>query len=176
MQELIERAVAFALQAHRSIGQRRKYTHLPYEVHLEAVADMVVSVSSDPEMIAAAWLHDTVEDTPATLHEIKENFGAAVALLVKELTDVSRSGDGNRATRKAIDRKHLAGASARAQTIKLADLIDNCRDICVHDPAFAKVYGKEAAALLAVLKSGDERLRHAAEPHGVRQEPTRTSM
>ena len=175
MRALIEKARQFALQAHRSIGQRRKYTHLPYEVHLEAVAEMVASVSSDPEMIAAAWLHDAVEDTPVTLPKIREKFGAAVAHLVKELTDVSRPGDGNRAMRKALDRQHLAGASARAQTIKLADLIDNYRDICSHDPAFAKVYGKETAALLAVLKAGDERLRRLAE-EVLAQSPCRSGV
>lgn len=163
MHALIQKARTFATQAHRRINQRRKYTHQPYEVHLEAVANIVASVSSDPEMIAAAWLHDTVEDTPVTLREIQANFGTSVALLVQELTDVSRPDDGNRATRKAIDRNFIANASARAQTIKLADLIDNCSDICRHDPGFARIYSQEAAALLAVLKAGDARLNRRAE-------------
>ena len=162
MHTLIDKARAFATRAHRSIDQRRKYSLLPYEVHLEAVADIVASVSSDPEMIAAAWLHDTVEDTSVTLNEIKENFGKGVALLVQELTDVSRPEDGNRATRKTIDRHHLARASARAQTVKLADLIDNCRDICLHDPGFARIYGAEARALLEVLQAGDKGLHRRA--------------
>ena len=106
-------------------------------------------------MVAAAWLHDTVEDTPATFEEIEREFGADVAALVKELTDVSRPGDGNRAARKAIDREHTAAASPRAKTIKLADIIDNCEDICRHDPKFGRVYLGEARALLAVLAEGD---------------------
>ena len=162
MQTLVDKARAFAIRAHCRIDQRRKYTRQPYDVHLRAVARIVASVTRDPEMIAAAWLHDTVEDTPVTLQQIRTAFGDRVALLVEELTDVSRPDDGNRETRKALDRHHLASASARAQTIKLADLIDNCQDICRHDPGFAKIYTKEAAALLAVLNAGDTRLRRWA--------------
>jgi hypothetical protein len=78
--------------------------------------------------------------------------------LVKELTDVSRPGDGNRAVRKAIDRQHTAGASRRAKTIKLADVIDNCQDICRHDPRFGRVYIGEMRALMEVLGEGDRSL------------------
>jgi (p)ppGpp synthase/HD superfamily hydrolase len=99
-------------------------------------------------MIAAAWLHDTVEDTPATLGDIEAHFGAAVAELVEELTDISKPGDGNRARCKEMDRRHLAQASARTKTVKLADLIDNCRDITRHDPHFARVYLAEMMRLV----------------------------
>ena len=101
---LVHRAREFATQAHRRIEQTRKYSKQAYEVHLKAVADLVAWVSDDQEMIAAAWLHDTVEDTPATLGDIEREFGSEVAQLVADLTDVSRPGDGNRAARKAIDR------------------------------------------------------------------------
>ena len=157
-EDLIRRAEVYATQAHQRIGHRRKYSDQPYQAHLKSVADLVASVSDDPEMIAAAWLHDTVEDTPATLGQIEQAFGTGVAALVEQLTDVSRPADGNRALRKEIDRKHLAIASARAKTIKLADLIDNCTDITKHDPRFAKVYLKEMAALLEILEGGDPRL------------------
>lgn len=156
--ELIQRAEVYATQAHQRIDHRRKYSNRPYQEHLRSVADLVASVSDDPEMIAAAWLHDTVEDTPATLGQIEQTFGPDVAALVEQLTDVSRPADGNRAVRKGIDRKHLAGASARAKTVKLADLIDNCTDITRHDPRFARVYLKEMAALLEVLQEGDQTL------------------
>lgn len=158
MTDLVKRAKYFATQAHQRIGHRRKYTRQPYEVHLKAVAQAVASVTDDEEMIAAAWLHDTVEDTAATHRDIEENFGKAVRRLVFELTDVSRPGDGNRAERKAIDREHIARASPRAKTIKLADLIDNLRDICKHDERFSRVYLHEMAALLEVLKEGDPAL------------------
>ena len=148
----MDRARAFATRAHRRIDHRRKYTQQPYEVHLAAVARTVTELTGDPEMIAAAWLHDVVEDTPVTLAEVEESFGAAVARLVEELTDVSRPGDGSRARRKAVDREHLAQASPRAKTVKLADLIDNTSDITAHAPGFARVYVPESLALLAVLQ------------------------
>jgi hypothetical protein len=167
MGELVEKARDYATKAHRRIDQRRKYTGQPYDVHLRAVAELVATVTDDQETIAAAWLHDLVEDTPATFADVEREFGAGVRALVAEVTDVSRPGDGNRAARQAIEREHLARASARAQTIKLADLIDNTRDICRHDPGFGRVYVREKADLLEVLTEGDPdllaRAREAVE-------------
>jgi hypothetical protein len=159
---LVDRAKRFATNAHRSAGHRRKYTGEPYDVHLLAVAGLVASVTDDDEAIAAAWLHDTVEDTPVKPVDVRKRFGAGVAKLVAELTDVSRPEDGNRRARKAIDREHLAGASTRAMTVKLADLIDNCRDITENDPKFARVYLEEMGELLEVLSRGDLRLLEMA--------------
>jgi hypothetical protein len=158
MSELVKRARDFATRAHTRINHRRKYTKQPYEVHLKAVATTVSEIVDDEEMIAAAWLHDTVEDTEATHRDIELEFGAAVSQLVSELTDISKPSDGNRAARKALDRQHLAKASVRGKTIKLADLIDNTRDICKHDAKFAKVFVAEAQALIEVISEGDERL------------------
>ncbi|WP_295878505.1 HD domain-containing protein [uncultured Thiohalocapsa sp.] len=163
MTDLVAQARAFATDAHQRIDQRRKYTHQPYQEHLKAVAGLVAEVSDDPEMLAAAWLHDTVEDTPATFGDIERAFGASVRALVADLTDVSSPSDGNRDIRKAIDRQHTSRASQRAKTIKLADLIDNCRDICAHDPRFARVYLTEAAALLEVLDDGEPALYRRAQ-------------
>ena len=162
MNDLVQRAREFATSAHKRIEQQRKYSNQPYDVHLKSVAALVAEVGGDDEMIAAAWLHDTVEDTPATHHDIEDAFGADVARLVWELTDISKPGDGNRALRKAMDRDHLAQASDRAQTIKLADLIDNARDICKHDERFARVYLGEMAALLDVLNRGHPELLRRA--------------
>jgi len=162
MSDLVERARQFASSAHKRIGHQRKYSNQPYQVHLQAVAELVAGVTDDAEMIAAAWLHDTVEDTPATLDDISENFGRGVAELVENLTDVSKPSDGNRATRKAIDLQHSARASTRAMSVKLADLIDNCRDITRHDERFARVYVPEMGALLNVLVDGDQTLYEQA--------------
>ncbi|WP_313953545.1 HD domain-containing protein, partial [Accumulibacter sp.] len=171
MSELIQRAKNFATSAHQRIGHRRKYSDQPYQVHLEAVARLVASVTDDAEMIAAAWLHDVVEDTPATLGDVEREFGPAVAALVQDLTDVSRPSDGNRAIRKESDRQHTAHASPRAKSIKLADLIDNCQDISHHDVRFARVYLGEMNALLAVLGEGNARLLNKARAlHGECQE------
>ena len=158
MSDLIDHARHFATEAHTDIGHRRKYTQQPYAVHLKAVAQLVSEVTDTPEVIAAAWLHDTVEDTTATFQDLELEFSLEVAQLVSEVTDVSKVSDGNRAVRKAIDRAHLAQASPRGQTIKLADLIDNCRDICKHDEKFARTFCTEMAAILEVLHDGDPRL------------------
>ena len=161
MNDLIFRAHSFAATAHA--GQVRRYTAEPYTVHLEAVAALVREHGGTPEMIAAAYLHDSIEDTPCTLAEISAEFGPVVAALVEQLTDVSKPSHGNRAVRKALDRDHLAKASPEAKTIKLADLIDNARSIVQHDPGFATVYMAEKAALLGVLKEGDTALWNMAK-------------
>jgi (p)ppGpp synthase/HD superfamily hydrolase len=95
------------------------------------------------EMVAAAWLHDLVEDTAVPLSLIRAEFGAQVARLVNELTAVSAPADGDRAARKALDRAHTAQASAAAQTIKAADLISNLRTVEARDPQFAAIYMRE---------------------------------
>jgi hypothetical protein len=158
MIDLVEKARLFATVAHAAIGQTRKYTNDPYIVHPEAVARIVASVDHTQEMLAAAWLHDVVEDTEVDEYAIKAEFGWHVAALVRQLTDVSKLEDGNRAERKAIDRAHTALACAAAKTIKLADLIDNTRSIVAHDPEFARTYLREKALLLEVLREGDPQL------------------
>jgi hypothetical protein len=75
MSDLVHRAMRFAKETHQRIDQRRKYSNQPYAVHLEQVAKITASVTDDKEMIAAAWLHDVVEDTPATLDDIEHEFG-----------------------------------------------------------------------------------------------------
>jgi len=143
----------FAMEAHA--GQTRKYTGEPYHKHPFAVAMLVAGVTNDDNMVAAALLHDVLEDTLATYDELVNAFGIDVADLVLEVTDVSKLTDGNRAVRKAIDREHLAAATPRAQTIKLADLIHNSESITEYDPGFAKVFMAEKVALLEVLTKGD---------------------
>ena len=163
MEDLVARARQFATEAHSRIDQRRKYSNQPYDVHLKAVASIVSEVTDDPEMIAAAWLHDVVEDTPATFEDIERLFGRPVAALVEELTDVSRPGDGNRAARKKKDLQHTAAASPRGKTIKLADIIDNSLDIARHDPKFARVFLREARDLMSVLGDADAGLYGKAQ-------------
>ncbi len=156
-------AKAFAILAHESIGQKRKYTGEPYYVHPIAVCTIVETVTHDPIVRAAALLHDVVEDTPVTIELVRHQFGDKAADLVADLTDVSRPEDGNRAIRKALDRQHSALACADAQTIKLADLIDNSKSILKHDPKFARVYIKEKIELLKVLTKGNAQLKAQAE-------------
>lgn len=119
---------------------------------------IVKTVPHTPEMLAAALLHDTVEDTGVTIELIESEFGSEVANLVSWLTDVSKPENGNRAVRKQIDLEHTALAPAAAQTIKLADLISNTSSIVKHDLNFAETYLKEKVALLKVLTKGEQNL------------------
>lgn len=161
----VEKALVFATAAHGAIGQTRKYTKEPYINHPKRVMETVRNYVTDatPEMLAAALLHDVVEDTDITLELIEEVFGYEVMELVFWLTDKSKKSDGNRKTRKAIDREHLGRAPAQAQTIKLADLIDNSDSIAQHDASFWKVYKEEKQALLAVLTKGNPVLKNIAQ-------------
>jgi (p)ppGpp synthase/HD superfamily hydrolase len=157
---LIERARVFATAAHAAVGQLRKYTNEPYIVHPTEVAAIVSSVEHTPEMVAAAFLHDVLEDTKVTTAELRSEFGDEVTALVLWLTSLDV--EGNRAYRKALDCEFLAAAPAEAQTVKLADLISNTSTIVQFDEKFAKVYLKEKLDLLAVLTKGNEDLRYRA--------------
>ena len=158
--DIIKKAEQFAQEAHKD--HKRKYTGEPYYVHLDEVRNIVKKAGGTVEQQAAALLHDTVEDTSVTPVDVTREFGPKIAKLVVELTDVSKPEDGNRKTRKAIDRDKLAGVSAEAQTVKYADLISNGRDIGKNDPKFAKVYHAEKADLLRVMTKGNQNLRKQA--------------
>lgn len=141
------------MAAHGATGQKRKYTGEPYIVHPAEVVQILKTAGvTDPNMLAAAWLHDVIEYTQLGQQDLVQVFGPVVAVLVGQLTDVSTLADGNRALRKAVDRWHTAQAHPEAKTVKLADLISNTRSIVQHDRNFARVYLKEKALLLEVLR------------------------
>jgi|TARA_B100001094_G_scaffold87008_1_gene83269 (p)ppGpp synthase/HD superfamily hydrolase len=158
---MLDEVLKFATLAH--IDQKRKYTGDPYIVHPIAVSEIVKTVEHTDEMVAAALLHDVVEDTDVTIEQVEAKFGYKVAELVGWLTDVSKPEDGNRKTRKALDREHSAQAPAEAQTIKVADLIHNTDSIERHDPSFWKIYKQEKIALLDVLTKADQTLVRIAQ-------------
>ena len=151
MESLAQTALVFATAAHAAVGQMRKYTDDPYIVHPIRVATTVAKFGGTDEMIAAAYLHDVVEDTGVSIVDIQDMFGTDVALIVDGLTDVSVPEDGNRAVRKAMDRAHSANASYEAQFVKCADIMDNAHDIGDNDPSFNVVYRKEMLLLIQVL-------------------------
>lgn len=163
MSNLEKRARHWAIRWHGE--QVRKYTGEPYWRHPEAVAALVKTVRGHtPEMIAAAYMHDVIEDTPCTDAQMRDEFGDAVTDLVMWLTDASKPLDGNRETRKLIDRAHTAAAPPEAKTIKLADLIDNSKSILARDPDFARTYLREKRLLLdEALKEGDRTLWQIAD-------------
>lgn len=161
-EDIVARADAFAEKAHAAVGQKRKYTGEDYIHHPREVAAIVATVPHTPEMLAAALLHDTVEDAGISINTIRALFGPVVAQLVEELTDVSKPTDGNRSIRKGIDLAHSARASINGKTIKLADLISNTKSIVAHDKGFARVYLEEKGRLLEVLKDGNKTLWNKA--------------
>lgn len=122
--------------------------------HCREIVEILMGVPHTEDMLAAAWLHDVLEDTECPMSAIAKEFGLTVLDMVYHLTDVDKC-NGNRAARKAIDRERLARASADVQTIKLADLISNTKSIVEHDP----MYLAEARMLLDVLVKGDASLR-----------------
>lgn len=149
---LVVQAKLFAAQAHGP--QLRKYSHEPYIKHCSEVAQVLNRFNYPPEVMAAGWLHDTIEDTWVTYPVLYELFGKTVADLVREVSDVSKASlykDLSRAERKALDRQHLANASMYGKAVKLADVCSNTKDIVANDPQFAKVYVPEMLLLLPKL-------------------------
>tara|TARA_Y100001001_G_C7992873_1_gene303557 strand:- start:541 stop:1155 length:615 start_codon:yes stop_codon:yes gene_type:complete len=161
--DTVEAARLFATAAHGAIGQRRKYLDTPYIEHPAAVAALVSRHCPDaPAMVAAAWLHDVLEDTQVTAQTLGDNFGEEVTTLVLALSDLEGPEVGNRAVRKRLALERLVRAGARAQTIKYADLIHNTGSIVEHDPGFARLYLKEKRALLEAMTDGEASLRRLA--------------
>ena len=154
-----EEALEFARKAHGD--QQRKYNEEMYIEHPKRVAEIVRKVPHTPEMICAAYLHDVVEDTPVSLKDIDRKFGGKIAKLVEELTDEYIKENYQHLNRKARKKKEVerqAQISAEAKTIKLADVIDNTRDILVNDRNFARKYIPEMESLTQALQGGNFKL------------------
>lgn len=119
--DLVRKAQRFAAEKHR--GQRRKYTEAPYTDHLRNVVSLLRGYGQKtPHVIAAAWLHDTVEKTETTLPVITAEFGDGIAELVYWLTDTE-------ADTAVTTSWRLGGAPWDGKLIKIADIIDNGRDV-----------------------------------------------
>ena len=155
----LNKAYDFAVKAH---SNQKRASGDPYSVHPIEVANILTDLKLDSATITTGLLHDTVEDTDATHEEIARFFGDKVSELVKGLTDVSKPEDGNRATRKAIDRDHIAQGSKEVQTIKVFDLIHNTESIREHDPKFWEVYKLEKQDLLHVMTKVDPEIKQLA--------------
>ena len=131
--QAVLKAAHFAAQKHA--GQRRKGAAAePYIDHLLEVAELVSSALAEPDtnLVIAALLHDTVEDTGVTKQVLVETFGSDVADLVMEMTDDKSL---PKAERKRLQIVHASQISVRAQVIKLADKISNLRAIVSSPPA-----------------------------------------
>jgi guanosine-3',5'-bis(diphosphate) 3'-pyrophosphohydrolase len=130
---LLLKALAFASLKHRD--QRRKDAQAsPYINHPIALADLLVNEGgvTDVEVLCAALLHDTIEDTETTPQELEREFGRKIALIVLEVSDNKMLRKG---TRKRMQVEHAANASYEAKLVKLADKTCNLRDVNARPPA-----------------------------------------
>ena len=128
--ELLDRAIIFAVRAHA--GTERRGKGFPYIVHPMEAVEIVATITADQELLAAAALHDTVEDTDVTVDQLRAEFGDRIAALVASESDVVMAGiseEDSWHTRKkaAIDR--LAAASHDAKIVAMGDKLSNMRAI-----------------------------------------------
>ncbi|MEX0704585.1 MAG: HD domain-containing protein [Planctomycetales bacterium] len=172
---LVERAVRFAAFKHD--GHRRKASELPYVSHLAAVALVLAKAGLDDDAIlAAALLHDVVEDTPCTPEELAAEFPANVVAWVLALTERKRDAAGE--PRPWRDRKdehlaHVAEAPWQARAIVLADKLHNLGSMVYDLDAGEELWGRFNAvredilwynrAMIAAGAGGDARLEPLAD-------------
>ncbi|MBO7718309.1 HD domain-containing protein, partial [Candidatus Saccharibacteria bacterium] len=154
--ERVKKAIEMAKTAHK--GQTRK-TGEPYIVHPLAVKKILEEWGMDEDTIIAGVLHDTVEDTPLTLEEIRKEFGESVAFLVDGVTKLSSVRNGMRdidtylpETRNNFLRLMIAlGDDIRVLIIKLADRLHNLRTLSALPPDKQKKIAKESLEVFAPL-------------------------
>lgn len=155
-------AARFAAEKHAR-QKRKGAAGEPYVNHLIEVAGLAAGALEEPDtnLIVAALLHDTIEDTGTTREELIEHFGSDVADLVGELTDDKSL---PKPERKRLQVEHAPKKSPRAQTIKLADKISNLRSILYSPPADwdferRKEYFEWAKRVVAGFKSPNQALK-----------------
>ena len=171
MEGILEKVREFADKAHGD--QMRRYSGDRYIVHPLRVMNTIRNYNNDVTVLSAALLHDVLEDTATKADEIKQFMETLMSgheaertmRFVKELTDVfikNNYPQWNRKKRKLKEAERLQKASAEAQTIKYADIIDNCPEIIREDPDFAQRYLKECRQLLRMMNKGNPELRQLA--------------
>ena len=128
--ELLDRAIVFAVKAHA--GTERRGKGFPYIIHPMEAMEIVATMTTDQELLAAAALHDTVEDTDVTIEDIRMEFGDRIASLVAQESEerpegVSEEESWRDRKQAAIDR--LAKAPHDAKIVALGDKLSNMRAI-----------------------------------------------
>lgn len=124
---LLTRAALVAAEAHA--GQTRKGGKIPYVNHVIEVAHLVAEAGGTPEMVAAALLHDVVEDSDATAEDVGCAFGPCIATLVAGMTDDPDWEGLPRQEKKRLQAAHMATAPRAVRRIKIADQTSNVRDV-----------------------------------------------
>lgn len=171
MEEILEKVKDFADKAHGE--QKRKYSSERYIVHPERVMKHCKQHTSSLPVLAAALLHDVLEDTPVKQKELQQFLcsvmskedAAKTTQLVEELTDVYTKTNYprlNRRKRKQKEAGRIEKTSPESQTIKYADIIDNCKEIPTHDPEFAGLFLCECKMLLKRMPNGNKELLQKA--------------
>lgn len=163
---LAQKALALATKAHE--GLKRKYSGNPYIEHPIEVAERIARLPwSTVEMVAASYLHDTVEDTDLTLADIERECGVVVAALVDGCTDkfAPENHPGNRKVRKQLEAERLGKETKHVKAIKLADIASNLRATDPNDP-FSEVFLREKATLLPLIGGADAELCAEVERAG----------
>jgi len=171
MEQILSGIRDFADRAHGE--QTRRYSADRYIVHPVRVMEICRQHTNDLAILAAAILHDVLEDTEVKkdemdnfLRDIMETNQAQRTLkFVVELTDIyvkKNFPEWNRRKRKSKEADRLSTISPEAQTIKYADIIDNSGEIASQDPDFAWLYLEEATVLLDKMTKGNRQLRALA--------------
>lgn len=127
---LLDKAIIFATNAHKNTERRGK--GFPYIIHPLEVVSIVSTMTSDQELLAAAVLHDTIEDTDVTLEDIKREFGDNVAKIVKSESDAVYEGLSDSESwkmRKSQTISRLAKAPLDAKIVAMGDKLSNLRAI-----------------------------------------------
>ena len=127
---LLDRAIIFAVNAHHNTERRGK--GFPYIVHPMEAVEIVATITPDQELLAAAALHDTIEDTDVTVEDIRREFGDRVAELVHAESDqftegVSEEDSWHDRKQAAIDRLRVAPHDAKI--VAMGDKLSNMRTI-----------------------------------------------
>ena len=128
--QLLDRAIIFAVRAHA--GTERRGKGFPYIVHPMEAVEIVATMTADQELLAAAALHDTVEDTDVTVEQLRSEFGERVASLVAAESDTVIDGltaEESWHARKQVAIDRLARASHDAKIVALGDKLSNMRAI-----------------------------------------------
>ena len=145
----LDRAIIFAVKAHA--GTERRGKGFPYIVHPMEAMEIVATMTPDQELLAAAALHDTVEDTSVTIEDIRAQFGDRVASLVQSESDVfieGKSEEDSWHERKQAAMDRLAAASHEAKMVALGDKLSNLR-------AIARDYAVQGDALWQLFHAKD---------------------
>lgn len=152
---MIMAAARLARAAHD--GQFRKYNGRPYVEHPARVAARTALLpGATEEMVAAAFLHDVLEDTSVTPGQIASATNPQVVELVAWLTNPSKGMKLPREARKAMDREHLSKAPREAKLIKLLDRVDNLREMQGAPDDFRTLYARESLLLLEAIGDVNE--------------------